>query len=87
MKSLAIFFLAASCIFELLPPMANAAVCADGVYRAACAGPNGAVTVDKAAPYYKPPVYAHPPTVACANGVYHAGCAGPNGAVVVKKDY
>ena len=53
----------------------HAAACANGVYRAGCAGPNGAAVVRK-----------HPkPAVTCANGVYRAGCAGPNGAAVVRK--
>jgi hypothetical protein len=86
MKGLAIFLLTAVFTFGLVPPQAKSAVCADGVYRAGCAGPNGAVAVQKT-PYYKPPVYSHPPTVTCANGVYRAGCAGPNGAAVVKKTY
>ena len=46
---------------------ANAAVCADGVYRAGCAGPRGAVVVRKP-----------PPTVACrwvwVNGVKVRSC-------------
>jgi hypothetical protein len=60
---------------------AHAATCANGVYRAGCAGPNGAAVVHKSPP---PKVY-HPSTVTCANGVYRAGCAGPNGAAVVRK--
>jgi hypothetical protein len=66
---------------------AEAVSCANGVYRAGCAGPNGAAVVRK--PYAtRPPTYyapRHP--VSCANGVYRAGCAGPNGAVVVRKRY
>ena len=61
---------------------AAAAVCANGVYRAGCAGPNGAVVVNKA-PYhsgYRPPYRGR--SVTCASGPYRAGCAGPNGAVV-----
>ena len=54
-----------------------AVTCANGVYRAGCAGPNGAAVVRK-------PVAARPP-VTCANGVYRAGCVGPNGAAVVRK--
>jgi hypothetical protein len=69
--------------------------CASGVYRAGCAGPNGAVVVHKQpyyrppAPYYRPPTtyYRPPGAVHCANGVYRAGCAGPNGAAVVRKPY
>lgn len=54
---------------------AGAAACVNGVYRAGCAGPNGAVAVRKA-PYAAPPravvatpshgvVVAHPPAVRC----------------------
>lgn len=60
----------------LLPLDASAVACAKGVYRAGCAGPNGAVVVRKPPP---------PPRVVCANGVYRAGCAGPNGAAVIRK--
>lgn len=64
------------------PP--GAVTCANGVYRAGCAGPNGAVVERK--PYAAPPVYHRPPTtVTCAKGVYRAGCAGPNGTAVVRK--
>jgi len=87
MKFFSICLLAATCLLELAPLTATAAVCANGVYRAGCAGPNGAVVVQKAPYYHKPPTYYHPPGVACASGVYRAGCAGPNGAVVVKKTY
>jgi hypothetical protein len=62
---------------------ADAAVCARGVYRAGCAGPNGAVTTTA-----RPPaaVTVHrPPTVTCAKGVYRAGCTGPNGAAVIRR--
>jgi hypothetical protein len=55
-----------------------AATCAAGVYRAGCAGPNGAVVAPK-------PVSPPPAHVNCAAGAYHAGCAGPNGAVVTNK--
>ncbi len=55
---------------------------AQGVYRAGCAGPNGAAVINKAPArvYHRPPA-----TVTCAKGVYRAGCAGPNGAAVVRK--
>jgi hypothetical protein len=53
--------------------------CASGVYRAGCAGPNGAAVV------HRPAAAAPAPAVHCANGVYRAGCAGPNGAVVAPK--
>lgn len=76
-------------------PSARAVTCANGVYRAGCAGPNGAAVVRK--PYgsaYHPPAYYHrphypprPPVAHCAAGVYRAGCAGPNGAAVVRRPY
>jgi hypothetical protein len=56
-------------------PPAEAVTCANGVYRAGCAGPNGAAVVRK------PPA----PAVTCARGVYRAGCVGPNGAVVRRR--
>lgn len=59
----------------VVPSSAWAAACANGVYRAGCAGPNGAVVVKK----------APPPQVTCAKGVYREGCAGPNGAVVRRR--
>lgn len=70
---------------------AQAAGCVAGVYRVGCAGPNGAVVVNKHPPGYRPPVVVHPPMyrppahVVCANGPYRAGCAGPNGAAVIRK--
>lgn len=64
------------------PSDANALTCANGVYHAGCAGPNGTAVVKKA----PPPVYHRPPnTTTCVNGVYRAGCAGPKGAVAVRK--
>ncbi len=62
---------------------AVAVTCAAGVYRAGCAGPNGAVVTRKPPP---PVVHYRPrPAVTCANGVYRAGCVGPNGAAVIRK--
>ena len=91
-----IFFtvlIAATTASVFMPARAHAATCANGVYVAGCAGPNGAVAVRKS-PYYKPPSYYHAPapyhppsSVTCVNGVYRAGCAGPNGAAVVRKNY
>jgi hypothetical protein len=60
----------------------HGAACVNGVYRAGCAGPNGAAVVRKPAP-----VYRAKPAVSCANGVYRAGCVGPHGAAVVRKPY
>ena len=61
---------------------AKAAVCANGVFRAGCAGPNGAVVVNKGPVRsgYRSPYRGR--AVTCASGPYRAGCAGPNGAVV-----
>ena len=71
MKSLPIAVLG---VLALACGSASAATCVNGVYRAGCAGPNGAALVHKA------PV--RPAAVHCASGVYRAGCVGPNGAVV-----
>ena len=65
-------------LLSAMPLSAGAATCANGVYRAECAGPNGAAVV------HKQPVVHPPATVHCARGVYRAGCAGPNGAAVVR---
>ena len=59
---------------------ANAVVCANGVYRAGCVGPNGAAVVRKH-PYY------HGHAVGCASGPYRAGCVGPRGGVIVRRPY
>jgi hypothetical protein len=69
-------------VLAFMPSESRAVTCANGVYRAGCAGPNGAAVVNKAPArvYHRPPA-----TVTCANGVYRAGCAGPNGAAVVRK--
>jgi hypothetical protein len=73
----------------MLPSASQAATCAAGVYRAGCAGPNGAAVVRK--PYYRPPATVHyhrpPAATHCASGPYRAGCAGPNGAAVVRRPY
>ena len=64
-----------------LTHQANAVVCANGVYRAGCVGPNGAAVV------HKTPYYHHRHAVGCASGPNRAGCVGPRGAVVVRKPY
>ncbi len=75
---LAVFALSLSAILALaMPQTVHAVTCANGVYRAGCAGPNGAAVAHK-----RPPP---PRTVTCANGVYRAGCVGPNGAAVIRK--
>jgi len=60
-------------LLALVPSGASAVACAKGVYRAGCAGPNGAVVAKK------------PVTTTCAKGVYRAGCTGPNGTAVIRK--
>ncbi len=81
--------LAAVSAFGLLAwaPSAGAVTCANGVYRAGCVGPNGAVGVRKGGAYYPNQRYypARPPVATCASGPYRAGCAGPNGAAVVRR--
>ena len=72
-----------------IPQPAHAVECANGVYRAGCAGPNGAAVVRKpespSTAYRPPATYKPPATVTCARGVYRAGCAGPNGAAVIRR--
>jgi hypothetical protein len=76
--ALAVSALSLSALMTLgMPQTAQAVTCANGVYRAGCAGPNGAAVVRKSPP--------PPRTVTCANGVYRAGCVGPNGAAVIRK--
>ena len=71
-----------------VPDQAGAFACARGVYRAGCAGPNGAVVARKPpAMYGRPGYYGARPPVACAAGPYRAGCAGPNGAAVVRRSF
>ena len=72
------FAAAATGALLLISTHASAVVCAEGVVRAGCAGPNGAVVVAK------PPPVVHP-QVKCAAGVYRAGCVGPNGAAVIRR--
>ncbi len=74
-----LFALSAAIGLLIFVPSAHAVTCAEGVYRAGCAGPNGAAVVRKAPP---PPHPVSPGTVTCAKGIYREGCAGPNGAVV-----
>ena len=73
--------LVAGLLLLLSLPGAHAAVCADGVWRAGCVGPNGAAVVHKRPP--PPPATTH----ACASGPYRAGCTGPRGTAVVRKPY
>jgi hypothetical protein len=77
-KRAVVLALSALALTSLAAPRPVLAVtCANGVYRAGCAGPNGAAVVRKPPPARAP--------VTCANGVYRAGCVGPNGAAVVRK--
>jgi hypothetical protein len=70
--------------FMLAQP-SHAAACANGVYRAGCVGPNGAVGVRKSYPHHYGYGYHRP--VNCAHGPYRAGCVGPHGAAVVRRPY
>jgi hypothetical protein len=76
MKNLAAIIVIAVSTLTFTPQQTDAASCVNGVYRAGCAGPNGAAVV------HKP---AKPSSVSCAKGVYRAGCVGPNGAAVVRR--
>jgi hypothetical protein len=69
----------------MLAQPSHAAACVNGVYRAGCVGPNGAVGVRK--PYAHHYGYTHHGAVSCAHGPYRAGCAGPHGAAVVRRPY
>jgi len=65
MKYLALALLGAATFLATLtvaPRDAEAIVCARGVYRAGCAGPNGAVVARRPvyAPVYRAPVYRGP---------------------------
>ncbi len=87
MRHFATAVLGAACVLAFVAP-ASAVTCANGVYRAGCAGPNGAAVARK--PYAAPPpayYHAPPPRASCASGPYRAGCAGPNGGAVVRKPY
>ncbi len=89
MKPLALAVMLALGTFALVP-QAQAAGCVNGVYRAGCAGPNGAAVVRKPVapgPATAAVVVAPHSSVSCVNGIYRAGCAGPNGAAVVRKPY
>lgn len=82
----AIVALLTSSVLVFAQPV-HAVSCANGVYRAGCAGPNGAAVVRKPYAARPPASYAQPNHVSCANGVYRAGCRRPNGAAVVRKPY
>jgi hypothetical protein len=66
-------------ILGTIPSASWAVTCAAGVYRAGCAGPNGAAVVRKPPP--------PPAQVTCAKGVYREGCVGPHGNAVVRRRY
>jgi hypothetical protein len=64
----------------MLPASALAVECVNGIYRAGCAGPNGAASVNKNTGA------THSTStggVNCAEGRYAAGCKGPNGGAAV----
>lgn len=71
---------AAAGLLSFAAQSSMAVECVRGVYRAGCAGPNGAAVVKK-------PVPAAQPHVTCAAGVARAGCVGPNGAAVARRRY
>ena len=62
----------------MLAQPSHAAACVNGVYRAGCVGPNGAVGVHKAYPHhygygYHHYGYGYHRPVTCAHGPYRAG--------------
>src|SRR3954454_19725202 len=67
----------------MLTQPSHAAACVNGVYRAGCVGPNGAVGVRK--PYPRHYGYGYHGPVNCSHGPYRAGCVGPHGAAVVRR--
>jgi hypothetical protein len=69
----------------MLAQPSHAATCVNGVYRAGCVGPNGAVGVRKPYPHHYG--YRHHGAVSCAHGPYRAGCVGPHGGAVVRRPY
>ena len=72
MKYAALVFAVLAFGTTLIPHEANAVVCARGVVRAGCAGPNGAVAVRRpvvVAPVVRPVVVAPVATCAFVNGV------------------
>jgi hypothetical protein len=76
----------------MLAQPSHAAACVNGVYRAGCVGPNGAVGVHKAYPHhhgygYHHYGYGYHRPVSCAHGPYRAGCVGPHGGAVVRRPY
>jgi hypothetical protein len=64
----------------LLPASALAVECVNGVYRAGCAGPNGAASVNK-----ETGATHSTGQVKCADGVYRTACVGPHGAAVIRR--
>jgi len=80
MKNLAVVIMIAVSTLAFTQQQTHAASCVNGVYRAGCAGPNGAAVVRK-------PAASKSSSVSCAKGVYRAGCVGPNGAAVVRRPY
>src|SRR6201984_3548180 len=69
----------------MLAQSSHAAACVNGVYRAGCVGPNGAVGGHKGYPHPHGHGYHRP--VTCAHGPYRAGCVGPHGGAVVRRPY
>jgi hypothetical protein len=72
MKPTMLIFAVLMSATTLMPYEANAVVCARGVVRAGCAGPNGAVVVRRpivVAPVVRPVVVAPVANCAVVNGV------------------
>jgi hypothetical protein len=69
----------------MLAQPSHAAACVNGVYRAGCVGPHGAVGVRK--PYPRHYGYRYHGPVSCGHGPYRAGCVGPHGGAVVRRPY
>jgi hypothetical protein len=84
MRRFALAFLAVIGVLSFGTFEAKAVICARGVYRAGCAGPDGAVMVRRP-PYYS--YHRQSGSISCASGVYRAGCIGPHGAVVARRPY
>jgi hypothetical protein len=72
MKYATLVFAVLVCVATVIPYEAKAVVCARGVVRAGCAGPNGAVAVGRpvvVAPVARPVVVAPVARCAFVNGV------------------
>ena len=66
----------------ILPGPAPALECVSSVYRAGCAGPNDAASVNQQTDATRSAT-ANGGPVKCSGVAYRAGCAGPNGGAAV----